>query len=280
MQYRILGPLVVAKDGAEIVVGSGKQRMLLALLLLHANEPVSTDRLIDQLWGESRSTSATKVLQNYISKLRRLLGEGVLITRGRAYELRVESGELDLDRFNDQVADGRRRWLPATLRTPRRSRSGSRPLARAAAGRLRLRPVRPDGDRAARRAAARGSGRADRRGSPARASRRPDRRARSPRRRVSTSGTAAWPADARALPLRAPGRGAPRLPGHAAGTRRRARDRAESGAAAAREADPESRSRACRRGRRFGATEPRDGERRACRLSRRPWSVASARSRR
>ena len=101
MQYRILGPLAVAKDGAEVVLGSGKQRALLALLLLHANEAVSTDRLIDQLWGESRSTSATKVLQNYVSKLRRLLGEGVLITRGHAYELRVESGELDLDRFND-----------------------------------------------------------------------------------------------------------------------------------------------------------------------------------
>ena len=107
MQYRILGPLAVTKDGAEVVVGSGKQRALLALLLLHANEAVSTDRLIDQLWGGSRATSATKVLHNYVSKLRRLLGEGVLITRGHAYELRVESGELDLDRFNDQVADGR-----------------------------------------------------------------------------------------------------------------------------------------------------------------------------
>ena len=107
MQYRILGPFAVTKDGAEVVIGSGKQRALLALLLLHANEAVSTDRLIDQLWGESRSTSATKVLHNYVSKLRRLLGDAVLITRAHAYELRVEPGELDLDRFNDQVADGR-----------------------------------------------------------------------------------------------------------------------------------------------------------------------------
>jgi YVTN family beta-propeller protein len=108
MQYRILGPLAVVKDGSEVVMGSGKQRALLALLLLHANEAISTDRLIDQLWGESHSTSAVKVLQNYVSKLRRLLGEGVLITRAQAYELRVESGELDLDRFNDLVAEGRR----------------------------------------------------------------------------------------------------------------------------------------------------------------------------
>ena len=108
MQYRILGPLAVAKDGSEIVIGSGKQRALLALLLLNANEAVSTDRLIDQLWGESRSASATKVLQNYVSKLRRLLGDGVLITRAHGYELRVEPGELDVDRFDDLVADGRR----------------------------------------------------------------------------------------------------------------------------------------------------------------------------
>ena len=108
MQYRILGPFAVAKDGAEVVMGSGKQRALLALLLLHANEAVSTDRLIDQLWGESRSASATKVLQNYVSKLRRLLGDDVLITRAHGYELRVEPGELDLDRFDDLVAEGRR----------------------------------------------------------------------------------------------------------------------------------------------------------------------------
>ena len=107
MQYRILGSIAVAKDGTEVVLGGGKQRALLALLLLHANEALSTDRLIDQLWGESRSTSATKVLQNYVSKLRRLLGEGVLITRAYGYELRVAPGELDLDRFNDHVASGR-----------------------------------------------------------------------------------------------------------------------------------------------------------------------------
>jgi len=108
VQYRILGPFAVAKDDSEVVVGSGKQRALLVLLLLNANEAVSTDRLIDQLWGESRSASATKVLQNYVSKLRRLLGDGVLITRAQAYELRVEPGELDADRFDDLVADGRR----------------------------------------------------------------------------------------------------------------------------------------------------------------------------
>jgi len=108
MQYRILGPFVVAKDGVEVVIGSGKQRALLVLLLLHANEAVSTDRLIDHLWSESRSKSATKVLQNYVSRLRRLLGEGALITRTHGYELRVERGELDADCFDDLVSEGRR----------------------------------------------------------------------------------------------------------------------------------------------------------------------------
>ena len=107
MEYRILGPFHVARDGVEVGLGSGKQRALLALLLLHANEAVSSDRLIDQLWGEAQATSSAKVLHNYVWSLRRLLGDGVLITRGRGYELRVEPGELDLDRFNDQVADGR-----------------------------------------------------------------------------------------------------------------------------------------------------------------------------
>ena len=120
MQYRILGPLAVARDDSEIVIGSGKQRALLALLLLNANEAVSTDRLIDQLWGDSRSTSATKVLQNYVSKLRRLLGEGVLVTRAHGYELRVEPGELDVDRFDDLVAEGRRALVPAIPSTQRR----------------------------------------------------------------------------------------------------------------------------------------------------------------
>jgi DNA-binding SARP family transcriptional activator len=108
MEYRILGPFYVARNGVEVVVGSGRRRALLALLLLHANEAVSTDRLVDELWGETHAASSTRVVRNYVWNLRRALGEGVLITRGRGYALRVEPGELDLDRFNDQVADGRR----------------------------------------------------------------------------------------------------------------------------------------------------------------------------
>ena len=102
------GSIAVAKDGTEVVLGGpGSSARFWLCCSSTPTRAVSSDRLIDQLWGEARSTSATKVLHNYVSKLRRLLGDGVLITRGHGYELRVEPGELDLDRFNEHVADGR-----------------------------------------------------------------------------------------------------------------------------------------------------------------------------
>ena len=109
MNYQILGRFAVAADdGAEIAVGNGRQRALLALLLLHPNETVSSDWLVDQLWDSTPPPSATKILQNYVSTLRRSLGDGVLLTRGRGYELRLEPGELDVDRFKRQLEEGRR----------------------------------------------------------------------------------------------------------------------------------------------------------------------------
>ena len=84
------------------------QRALLAVLLLHRGEPVSSDRLIDELWGEQPPASAVKIVQGYVSNLRRVLGEGLLVTRGRGYLLQVGPGQSDLDRFESLVADGRR----------------------------------------------------------------------------------------------------------------------------------------------------------------------------
>jgi DNA-binding SARP family transcriptional activator len=121
MDYRILGSFEVrAADGADVPLGSGKQRALLALLLLHANETVSSERLVHELWDGAPPPSATKILQNYVSRLRRALGDGMLVTRGHAYELRVERGELDVDRFRQQFEavgvlsrpDSRRRLRP------------------------------------------------------------------------------------------------------------------------------------------------------------------------
>ena len=111
MHYRILGPLEVAEDDREVELGRGRQRSLLALLLLHANEVVSTERLIDDLWGEAPPPTAAKTVQVYVSQLRKGLrngnAEGPLLTRGSGYVLRIEPGELDLDRFERALAEGR-----------------------------------------------------------------------------------------------------------------------------------------------------------------------------
>ena len=111
MDYRILGPLEVAEDDREVELGRGRQRSLLALLLLHANEVVSTERLIDDLWGETPPPTAAKSVQVYVSQLRKGLrngnAEGPLLTRGSGYVIRIEPGELDLHRFERALAEGR-----------------------------------------------------------------------------------------------------------------------------------------------------------------------------
>jgi YVTN family beta-propeller protein len=113
MDFRILGPLEVREDEGEVRLGRGKQRALLALLLLHRDEAISTDRIIDELWGEQPPATAAKIVQNYVLQLRRALEDGGsadadLITQGRGYLLRVERGGLDLDRFEALVEAGER----------------------------------------------------------------------------------------------------------------------------------------------------------------------------
>jgi DNA-binding SARP family transcriptional activator/class 3 adenylate cyclase len=108
MEFRILGPLEAREEGRRLQLGGSKQRALLALLLLHANELVPTQRLVDELWGASPPPSAAKAVQVYVSRFRKLLGRERLETRGPAYVLRVEPGELDLHRFEELLAEGRR----------------------------------------------------------------------------------------------------------------------------------------------------------------------------
>jgi WD40 repeat protein/DNA-binding SARP family transcriptional activator len=109
LDFRLLGPLEVVGDGGlEISVGSGRQRILLALLALRANELVATDRLVEDLWGESPPPTAHKMLHNQVSALRQALGRnGRLETQGSAYRLNVAPGERDIDRFEELVARGR-----------------------------------------------------------------------------------------------------------------------------------------------------------------------------
>src|SRR6266508_2484144 len=110
MDFRILGPLEVLSEEGVLDVGGGKQRSVLVLLLLHANEIVSSDRLIDGLWPDEPPPSAAKIVQVHVSRLRKALdgvGDEILLTRGHGYELRVAPGQLDLDRFQGLLEDGR-----------------------------------------------------------------------------------------------------------------------------------------------------------------------------
>jgi DNA-binding SARP family transcriptional activator/tetratricopeptide (TPR) repeat protein len=107
MEFRILGPLEVSSDGQALDLGGAKQRALLAVLLLDANNVVSTDRLIDALWEDDPPESAQKALQVHVSGLRKLVGKERLQTKAPGYLLQLEDGELDLDRFRELQERGR-----------------------------------------------------------------------------------------------------------------------------------------------------------------------------
>jgi DNA-binding SARP family transcriptional activator len=105
MEFRLLGPLEVADDARALALGGVKQRSLLAILLLHANQVVSADRLIDEVWpGTSRAT-ALGTLHVGVSRLRKQLGATRIVTRAPGYALLVEPSELDLGRFEQLLRD-------------------------------------------------------------------------------------------------------------------------------------------------------------------------------
>ena len=115
MDFRILGPLeALDEEGRRVALGGGRQRALLAVLLLHANETLTTDRLIDELWGERPPATAAKAVQVSISRLRKALAggggdasAGVVATREHGYALRLEPERLDAHRFERLLAEGR-----------------------------------------------------------------------------------------------------------------------------------------------------------------------------
>jgi YVTN family beta-propeller protein len=107
LEFRILGPLEVLEQQRPVVLGGPRQRALLAILLLRRGEVVSSERVIDQLWGERPPATAAKTLQGYVSHLRKALGNEVLLTRGRGYLLATMPGQVDAERFEAMVADGR-----------------------------------------------------------------------------------------------------------------------------------------------------------------------------
>jgi DNA-binding SARP family transcriptional activator/pimeloyl-ACP methyl ester carboxylesterase len=107
VEFRLLGPLEVIDDTSPLPVPSGKQRALLAVLLLSANRIVARDRIVDDLWGDDVPESAQKMVQIHVSQLRKVLPEPRLQTRTPGYYLEVGEDELDLARFERLVAEGR-----------------------------------------------------------------------------------------------------------------------------------------------------------------------------
>ena len=272
IEFRILGPLEVEHEGRLVPLGGTRQRAVLAILLLHRGEVVSTDRLVDELWGERPPDTATKTVQVYVSRLRKELGQDLVLTRGGGYVLELEPAQLDAERFERLAGDGRAALERGEARQRERAASpGTRPVARPGARGSRVRAARTDLHRPPRGAQA-GHARAAHRGrSRARAPRGTDPRAGDTGARASGTRAAARPADPRALPLRPPGGRAGELPRRPArahrGTRHRAKPRAPG----------------------IGASDPRSGprDRRACAgtpRARRPggaaWRSATRRGRR
>jgi predicted ATPase/DNA-binding SARP family transcriptional activator len=108
IEFRLLGPLEVRRNGQPIVVRGGKPRSVLAMLLLHAGEVVSTDRLIEALWCARPPATAANALQAHVAALRRALEpeRAVLITRPPGYLLEIDTANLDTARFESLVSDG------------------------------------------------------------------------------------------------------------------------------------------------------------------------------
>ena len=145
MDFRILGPLEAVADGRVVALDAAKPRALLAILLLRAGEPVSRDRLIEDLWDGPPAGHGGKVLQTYVSQLRKVLGSEVIVTGPAGYELVVEPDRSTCIASN--VSWPRRAERAAVV--AERLRRRPRALARAAARRVRLRAVGAGRDRPA-----------------------------------------------------------------------------------------------------------------------------------
>ena len=236
MEFRILGPMEVTEQGESVPLGGAKQRALLAVLLLHPNEVVSSDRLIDGVWAGEPPATALKTLHVYVSQLRKRLGTDVIVTRAPGYLLRVDRDDLDLSRFEvlvkeakgaaPEVAAAKLREALALWRGPALAEFAYEPFAQTEIGRLEELRIAALEERIEAELAL--GLHADLVGElEALVAQHPLRE------------RLRGPTDARPLPLRSPGRSSPCLSGRAPAARGAARDRSRSRAAPARETDPQ-----------------------------------------
>jgi DNA-binding SARP family transcriptional activator len=107
VEFRILGPFEVIDGDRPLELAAGKRSALLALLLIHAGAVVSSERLIDDLWGDEVPDSASKMVQIFVSQLRKKLPPGLIETRAPGYSLRLNGHTLDLREFERRQAAGR-----------------------------------------------------------------------------------------------------------------------------------------------------------------------------
>ena len=221
MDFRILGPLEVLEGGHQVALGGAKQRALLTTLLLQANEVVSTDRLIDALWEDEPPATAAKGAPGLHLPAAQGAGERAAGDKDAGLRpARRETTSSTSSASNACSSEGRPKEALALWRGQPLSDVAYSRFAQAEIARLEeLRLV--------------GAGGADRARPRGRPSRRPRRRAGGARPRAPAARAAARPADARPLPLRAPGGGARGLPGGPQHALRGAR--ASSPAAALRE---------------------------------------------
>jgi DNA-binding SARP family transcriptional activator/glutamine cyclotransferase len=142
MEFLILGPLEVAGTGRPIAISGSKPRALLAVLLLHANEVVSRDRLIDELWGGSPPETASTALQVHVSQLRKALGRETIETKAPGYVIRVPPCNLDAERFESLLEEAHGQEPAAAAETLRQALGLWRGRALADLGDTLARPER------------------------------------------------------------------------------------------------------------------------------------------
>lgn len=106
LKFRLLGPFEVLIDGQRVELGGARPKAVLAILLLHRGETVSSERIIDELWGETPPDTATKTVQVYVSRLRKALGEGLVVTHGAGYALETGPDDVDVDTFERLAREG------------------------------------------------------------------------------------------------------------------------------------------------------------------------------
>ena len=106
LEFRALGPIEVLRDGQPIDLGKGRERVLLAALVVAAGQPLSTDELLEALWGTRYPTTAVEMVRNYVGRLRVRLGDGVVATTPGGYRLAIEETVIDISRFEQLAEEG------------------------------------------------------------------------------------------------------------------------------------------------------------------------------